>query len=80
MILLDDELPGPLSIGQVSALKVTCQQENPLVRDCWTGLFFEPCCSVILVKLFKFTLCSVKKNSLIIGKITFLVMFPRNKK
>ena len=61
MILLDDELPGPLSIGQVSVKsylpvrKSTCS----VLLD---RTFFQPCRSVAPVKLFKFTLWSVKKN------------------
>ena len=43
MILLEDDLPEPLSIGQVVALKLLARQENLLVPDYQTELFFKPC-------------------------------------
>lgn len=42
MILLEDDVPGLLTIGQVQFVSFT-EQENPLVLDYLTGLFFEPC-------------------------------------
>ena len=42
MILLEDDLPGPLSIGQVVALKLLARQENLQVPDYQTELFVKP--------------------------------------
>ena len=42
MILLKDDLPGPLSIGQVVALKLLARQENLQVPDYQTELFVKP--------------------------------------